>query len=45
MLIVGEKEQESNSVGVRAREKGDIGAVEVNEFVKNITEEIKSFGK
>ena len=45
MLIVGEKEQESNSVGVRAREKGDIGAVEVNEFVKNIIEEIKSFGK
>ena len=45
MLVVGEKEQEANSVGVRARGKGDIGAVDVNEFVENIVKEIKEFGK
>lgn len=43
MLIVGEKEQESNTVGVRKRGEGDIGAVEINEFVNKIVDEIKQF--
>ncbi len=33
MLIVGDKEQESNTVGVRARGEGDIGAMTVEEFL------------
>jgi len=32
MLIVGDKEQESNTVGVRSRQDGDIGAMSVEEF-------------
>ena len=33
MLIVGDKEQESNTVGVRSRGEGDIGAMSVKEFL------------
>ena len=32
MLIVGDKEQESNTVGVRSKQDGDIGAMTVEEF-------------
>ncbi len=45
MLIVGEKEVESNSVGVRSREDGDIGAIPIDEFIKKINNEIRNFGK
>ena len=34
MLIVGVKEQESNTVGVRSRQDGDIGAMTVEEFLE-----------
>ena len=33
MLIVGDKEQESNTVGVRSRGEGDIGAMTVEDFL------------
>ena len=33
MLIVGDKEIESNTVGVRSRTDGDIGAMSVEEFI------------
>ena len=36
MLILGDKEKESNCVGVRTRKDGDIGAMEINEFIKMI---------
>lgn len=36
MLVVGEKEIEQNTVGVRSREEGDIGAVSVEEFIKKV---------
>ena len=42
MLIVGEKEATTGTVGHRDRAKGDMGAVAVNEFVAQIVEEIKS---
>ena len=45
MLIVGDKEQEVNMVGVRDRKKGDLGAMALNEFVTKIEEEIKTFAK
>jgi len=41
MLIVGGKEEESETVAVRSREDGDIGAISVEEFLNNIKEEIK----
>ena len=36
MLIVGDKEQESNTVGVRSRGEGDIGAMTVEEFLNKV---------
>ncbi len=43
MLILGEKEAESEAVGVRARKEGDIGAMKIEEFISKIEEEVKSF--
>lgn len=40
MLIIGEKEVESNAVGVRARKEGDIGQMPVKEFISKIIKEI-----
>ena len=45
MLIVGDKEQASNQVGVRDRKDGDIGAMGLEEFISKIDEEIKEFAK
>jgi threonyl-tRNA synthetase len=33
MLIVGDKDIENNTVGVRCREEGDLGAMSLAEFV------------
>ena len=41
MLIVGEKEIENNAVAVRSRREGDLGQVSKDDFVANITKEIK----
>ena len=41
-LIVGEKEEAENLVAVRKRSVGDLGAKKLEEFVKEISEEIKS---
>ncbi len=40
MLVVGEKEQESNSVAVRQHKKGDIGTLSVADFTSKIVTEI-----
>ncbi len=45
MLIIGDKEVQSNTVGVRSRKDGDIGAIDVEEFIKNIKDEIENYGK
>lgn len=41
MLIVGEKEQESGTVSIRARDKGDEGAVAVCDFCDMATKKIR----
>ena len=43
MLILGDKEVNSNSVGVRSRKEGDIGAMGINEFITKINEEIVNY--
>lgn len=43
MLILGDKEQESNNVGVRDRTQGDIGTMSVKDFENKILEEVKTF--
>ena len=45
MLILGDKEVQSNQVGVRSRGEGDIGAMDENRFIEKVNEEIKNFGK
>lgn len=34
MLILGDKEVQSNQVGVRARGEGDIGAMDEKDFIQ-----------
>lgn len=41
MLILGEKEVEANSVGVRKRKEGDIGQMSIEDFVSMILKEIE----
>jgi threonyl-tRNA synthetase len=41
MLIVGEKEAETNTLAVRKHGIGDIGVLTVEEFAAMIKEEIK----
>ena len=43
MLVIGEKEVESNSVSVRSRKDGDIGQMAVEEFKNKINEDIKNY--
>lgn len=45
MLVIGEKEVEANTVGVRSRKEGDIGAMPQEEFIQKLKEEIKSYTK
>ena len=45
MLVLGDKEKEAGTVGVRSRKDGDIGAMEIDEFIAKIVEEIDTFAK
>ena len=45
MLVVGEKEQENETVGVRSRKDGDIGAMEIQKFIDKVKEEVENFVK
>lgn len=40
MLVVGDKEVETNTVSVRSRREGDLGAMQLAEFIKMIEKEI-----
>ena len=37
MLIMGDKDVENGTAGVRSREKGDLGAMSVEEFLAQLT--------
>ena len=43
MLVLGDKEKEAGTVGVRSRTDGDIGAMQTDEFVAKIVDEVKTF--
>ena len=43
MLVVGDKEIEEGSVGVRSRKDGDVGAQKLEEFISKIKEEIENY--
>ena len=40
MLVIGEKEENTNSVSVRRRKKGDLGKFDLNDFISNLLNEI-----
>jgi threonyl-tRNA synthetase len=40
MLIIGEKEIESNSVSIRKHKSGDIGTMQVDEFIDHVHDEV-----
>lgn len=42
MLVIGDKEMENNQVAIRTRAGGDQGAKPIDEFIKDIMEEINS---
>ena len=39
MLVVGEKEADENQVAVRSRDKGEMGSMDLNEFVSMVVKE------
>ena len=41
MLVIGKKEQENGTVGVRSRTEGDLGAFDKVKFIKRLSEEIR----
>lgn len=45
MLVIGDKEMESNAVSVRSRKEGDLGAMSAEQFVDKIVEEIRTRAK
>lgn len=45
MLVIGDKEMDNNAVAVRSRKDGDLGSLDVNDFVKKILEEIDTKAK
>ena len=42
MLVIGDKDIENNTVSVRSRKDGDIGAMSVEDFIAKISEEIRT---
>ena len=45
MIVIGKKEQEAGTVGVRSRAEGDIGAMKKEEFITKVKEEAEKLGK
>ena len=41
MLIVGDKEVEANSVGIRSRKDGDIGQLGLEALIEKLTAEVR----
>ena len=41
MLILGEKELESNTISVRLRDTGETISMEINEFIQKLVKESK----
>lgn len=41
MLVIGDREAENGTVSVRSRKDGDIGSMQVEQFIERITREAK----
>jgi threonyl-tRNA synthetase len=42
MLVIGDKEMENGTISVRSRKDGDLGAMNVDDFIQKIKEEIET---
>ncbi|RKD27303.1 threonyl-tRNA synthetase [Caminicella sporogenes DSM 14501] len=42
MIIIGDKEEETNTISVRSRDKGELGSQNLQDFINQIVEEIKN---
>ena len=42
MIIVGEKEMESNTISVRSRDQGELGSQELEFFIENLLEDVET---
>ena len=45
MLVIGDKEIENGSVGVRSRKDGDIGQMNQDEFIEKVKHEVETFAR
>lgn len=45
MLVIGEKEAQSGEISVRGRKAGDLGAMQLSEFIRKASEEVASKAK
>ncbi len=43
MLIIGDREEESNTISVRRKGEGDLGSFKIGEFIERVREEIKNY--
>ncbi len=41
MLVIGDKEMESGEVAVRSRDKGELGAIKVENFIEDLVKEVE----
>ena len=41
MIVVGEKEEAENKISVRSRDKGEIGSLDLNEFMETLSKEVE----
>ena len=45
MIVVGEKEVEENLISIRSRKNGDMGQMNVDEFIAKLRSEVENFEK
>ena len=45
MLVLGEKEKESGAISVRGRKDGDLGSIQLSDFIQKAEEEVRSKAK
>ena len=43
MLIVGDKEVQDNTVSVRDRKEGDLGAIPADKFIADVVKKVKNY--
>lgn len=41
MLIIGQKEKDENQVSVRSRDAGDLGALDINDFIQKVKSDVE----